>query len=193
MKSVCVFAGSKPGSGRRYQDAARALGRAIAGRGCDLVYGGGGVGLMGILADAAVEAGAKVTGVIPGALAERELAHPGPVELRVVRSMHERKSLMSDLSDAVVALPGGLGTLEELFEMLTWAQLGIHAKPCGLLNVSGYYDAMLAFLDHSVAEGFIDPVHRSLLLLDEDPGRLLDAMDAFILPPVTQWLDSKSS
>ena len=189
MKSICVFAGSKTGSEQLYEDAARGLGRAIAARGHTLVYGGGGVGLMAIAAETAMAAGGRVIGVIPGALVQREIAHEGLAELKVVRTMHERKAMMSELSDAVVALPGGLGTMDELFEMLTWAQLGIHAKPCGLLNVSGYYDALLALLDHMVDQGFLNPVHRSLLLVDDDAERLLDAMNSYRMPAVEQWLD----
>lgn len=189
MKSICVFAGSKTGVNRIYEDAARDLGRAVAGRGYALIYGGGSVGLMGIMAEAAMAGGARVIGVIPGALAQREVAHEDLAELRVVRTMHERKALMSELSDAVIALPGGLGTMDELFEMLTWAQLGIHAKPCGLLNVAGYYDTLLALLDHMIGQGFLDPVHRSLLLVDDDAGRLLDAMPGHRMPGVEKWLD----
>jgi uncharacterized protein (TIGR00730 family) len=189
MKSICVFAGSKMGDNRLYEDAARDLGRAIAARGQTLIYGGGSVGLMAVTAEAAMAGGGRVIGVIPGALAQREVAHENLAELRVVRTMHERKALMSELSDAVIALPGGLGTMDELFEMLTWAQLGIHAKPCGLLNVSGYYDTLLALLDHMVAENFLDPVHRSMLLVDDDAERLLDAMPKHKLPGVEKWLD----
>jgi uncharacterized protein (TIGR00730 family) len=189
MKSICLFAGSKTGANRLYEDAARDLGRAVAGRGYALIYGGGSVGLMGIAAEAAMAGGARVIGVIPGALAQREIAHEGLAELRVVRTMHERKALMSELSDAVIALPGGLGTMDELFEMLTWAQLGIHAKPCGLLNVAGYYDTLLALLDHMIGQGFLDPVHRSLLLVDDDAERLLDAMPGYRMPGVEKWLD----
>jgi uncharacterized protein (TIGR00730 family) len=189
MKSICLFAGSKTGANRLYEDAARDLGRAVAGRGYALIYGGGSVGLMGIAAEAAMAGGARVIGVIPGALAQREIAHEGLAELRVVRTMHERKALMSELSDAVIALPGGLGTMDELFEMLTWAQLGIHAKPCGLLNVAGYYDTLLALLDHMIGQGFLDAVHRSLLLVDDDAERLLDAMPGYRMPGVEKWLD----
>ena len=189
MKSICVFAGSKTGVNRLYEDAARDLGRAVAARGYSLIYGGGSVGLMAVAAEAAMARGGRVIGVIPGALAQREVAHEGLAELRVVRTMHERKALMSELSDAVIALPGGLGTMDELFEMLTWAQLGIHAKPCGLLNVSGYYDTLLALLDHMVEQGFLDPLHRSLLLVDDDAERLLDAMPEHKLPGVEKWLD----
>lgn len=187
IKAVCVFAGSRTGTSSVYAEAARDLGRAIAARGCTLVYGGGSIGLMGVVADAAIAGGATTIGVIPDELARREVAHAGLSELKVVRTMHERKAVMSDLCDAVIALPGGLGTLDELFEMLTWAQLGIHAKPCGLLNVAGYYDNLLAYLDHTVAEGFIRAEHRSLLVVGEEAGTLLETMHAFKMPAVEKW------
>jgi len=187
MQSVCVFAGSKTGGRPAYRNAARELGRAAAARGHTLVYGGGSVGLMGVIADAVLEEGGRIIGVIPEELQRREVAHAGLTELKVVRTMHERKALMASLSDAVIALPGGLGTLDELFEMLTWAQLGIHTKPCGLLNVAGYFDALLAYMDHTVSEGFIAAEHRSLLLVDDDAGRLLERMAEYRTPPVEPW------
>src|SRR3954449_13611628 len=155
MQRVCVFCGSKSGGRPVYADAARRLGAALAARGCELVFGAGHVGLMGVLADAVLAAGGRAVGVIPQALVDRELAHRGLTELHVVGTMHQRKALMADLSDAFVALPGGYGTGDELFEILTWAQLGIHAKPIGLLNVAGYFDAMLAWLDHMTREDFL--------------------------------------
>ena len=188
MQSVCVFCGSNPGARRAYAEAARGLGRTLAGRGMRLVYGGGAVGLMGTLADAALEAGGTVVGVIPGVLVEREIAHAGLTEIRVVHSMHERKYTMTELSDAFVALPGGVGTLEELFEVWTWSQLGLHAKPVGLLNVDGYFDALIAFLDHQTDERFMRGEHRDMLLVDTDPERLLERLADYRAPAVEKWI-----
>lgn len=182
MKRVCVFCGSRDGTRDQYVASARGMGQALARRGIGLVYGGGGIGLMGVLADAALSAGGDVIGVIPEALVAREVAHQGLGDLRVVASMHERKALMADLSDAFVALPGGLGTLEEFCEALTWAQLGIHRKPCGLLNVEGFFDPLLSFFDHAVRERFVSPDHRSLVVVEEDPERLLDALSRWEPP-----------
>ena len=176
MKAVCVFAGSSPGMRDDYAEAARSLARELAARGHALVYGGGNVGLMGILAQTAMDHGGRVIGVIPEALMKREVADYSISDLKIVNSMHERKALMSELSNGVIALPGGLGTLEELLEMLTWSQLGIHGKPVALFNVAGYYDPLLAFLDQAVTEGFIGSRHRGLLLTGTEPGPLLDAM-----------------
>src|SRR6186997_470126 len=170
---ICVFCGASPGNEARYVDAARAVGEGLAERGIGVVYGGGRVGLMGALADAALAAGGEVIGVIPQGLVDRELAHPGLTELRVVETLHERKAEMADLSDAFIALPGGLGTLEELTEVLSWAQLELHAKPVGILDVGGYFAALDAFLDHALAEGFVAERHRRLLLRDEDVDALL--------------------
>lgn len=189
MKRVCVFCGSSPGGNPNYRVAAQELGAALPRRGLGLVYGGGNVGLMGVLADAVLEAGGTVLGVIPRALAERELAHHGIQDLRIVGSMHERKALMADNADAFVALPGGLGTLDEFFEVLTWAQLGIHAKPCGLLNVAGYYDALNEFIATSVRERFVRPEHRDMILLDERPDALLDRMARWTAPRREKWID----
>lgn len=191
LRSVCVFAGSSTGARAGYADAARALGRELAARGCTLVYGGGNVGLMGILAQTVMDSGGRVIGVIPEALVRREVAHYAITELRVVDSMHERKALMSELSDGVIALPGGLGTLEELFEMLTWAQLGIHGKPVALFNAGGYYDALLGFLDRAVDEGFLRSKHRALLVTGSEPGKLLDVMNDWQTPITEHWLDSE--
>ena len=193
MNSVCVFAGSNSGSHGNYAEAARALGRELAARTCTLVYGGGNVGLMGVLAQTVMDQGGRVIGVIPEALMKREIAHYSITDLRVVGSMHERKALMSELSDGVVALPGGLGTLEELFEMLTWSQLGIHGKPVALLNASGYYDALLRFLDQAVDQGFLRPAHRGLLLTGTEPGPLLDAMNDWQTPITEHWLESSDT
>jgi uncharacterized protein (TIGR00730 family) len=189
MTRMCVFAGSSPRSRPPYTAAARALGRAIAGRGLGLVYGGARIGLMGAVADAALAAGGHVTGVIPEALVAKEVAHAGLSDLRVVSSMHERKATMAELADAFVALPGGWGTLEELFEVLTWAQLGLHAKPCGLLNVDGYFDGLLAFVDHSIAERFVRPENRAMVLAAADPEALLDLCDAYVPQAVEKWID----
>lgn len=189
MHSICVFAGSNDGARSLYRDAAADLGMAIAERGWRLVYGGGRVGLMGVLADAALAAGGEVVGVIPEALLRKEVGHGALTDLRVVQTMHQRKALMSELSDAVVALPGGLGTLEELFEILTWAQLGIHAKPCGVLNAGGYYDDLLQFLDRTVTEGFVRPEHRAMILAAREPAPLLEEMIAYTPQYTAKWMD----
>jgi uncharacterized protein (TIGR00730 family) len=178
LRRIAVFCGASAGGSPLYQEAARAVGRSLARRGIGLVYGGGHVGLMGVLADACLSAGGTVIGVIPQALADKEVAHTGLTELRVVDSMHERKAMMAELCDAFMALPGGYGTWDELFEALTWSQLEIHFKTCGLLNVNGYYDSMIAMVDHAVAAGFIRQTHRDLLLADTDFERLLDRLQA---------------
>ena len=178
MRSVCVFCGSNTGTGAAYSDAARALARAIARVGLRLVYGGGNIGLMGVLADAALAAGVHVTGVAPGPLLEREVVHRELSELHVVGSMHERKAKMAELSDAFVALPGGYGTLDEVSEMLTWRQLGLHAGPVGLINVDGYYDQLLAFLDRAVADGFVRRPHRESLCVGRSLAEVLEALEA---------------
>ena len=178
MRSVCVFCGSAMGASPVYRELAVRLGQAIAARGMTLVYGGASVGLMGVVADAALAAGGQVIGVIPTALVHRELAHLGLQDLRIVASMHERKNLMAALSDAFVALPGGVGTLDEVFEMLTWTQLGIHAKPCALLDVDGYFDHLVGFVDHAVKEGFVHRACRDSLLVGTDVERVLDGCAA---------------
>jgi uncharacterized protein (TIGR00730 family) len=193
MTSVCVFCGSSPGASPRYLAAARALGETIAGRGLGLVYGGASVGLMGAVADAALAAGGAVTGVIPGALEAKELAHRGLTRLEVVGSMHERKARMAELSGAFVALPGGMGTLEELAEILTWAQLGLHRKAVGVLDVAGYWRPLLAFFDHAVEERFLRPEHRRMLLSAEEPGALLDALGAYVPTAQEKWIDRRQS
>jgi uncharacterized protein (TIGR00730 family) len=179
LKRICVFCGSSVGTRPAYATAARELGRTLAERGLGIVFGGGKVGLMGVLADAALAAGGEAIGVIPEALVAREIAHNGLTKLHVVRSMHERKTLMADLADAFIALPGGYGTFEEFFEAVTWTQLGIHKKPCGLLNVDGYYDALLALLDRAVGEGFVRAANRSLVLDAPDVSGLLDKLESF--------------
>ena len=188
-KRICVFAGSSPGRQPQYVEAAQQLGEELCARGYDLVYGGGRVGLMGTVADSVLGNGGQVIGVIPEALAEKEVAHRGLTDLRVVTSMHERKALMAELSTAFIALPGGLGTLEELFEVLTWVQLGIHTKPCGLVNVGGYFNGLLEFISHAVEERFLKPDHQSMILVDSDIKALLDAVEAFVPPIVEKWLD----
>jgi hypothetical protein len=193
MKRICVFCGSSPGYDPRYLEAARDMGRLVAGRGLGLVYGGGSVGLMGAVADAALAAGGEVIGVIPEVLQIRELAHRSLTRLHVVGSMHERKALMAELSDGFVALPGGMGTLEELAEVLTWAQLGLHARPVGLLDVAGYYQPLADFLDRAVSAGFLRPAHRALLLVGHEPGTLLDRFAAWRGPALEKVIDRASS
>jgi uncharacterized protein (TIGR00730 family) len=173
-RAICVFCGASAGAKPAYLAAARAVGMALAGRGIEVVYGGSRVGLMGAVADAALAAGGRVTGVIPLALVERELAHTGLTDLRIVTTLHERKALMAELSDAFLALPGGLGTLEELAEVLSWAQLGLHAKPIAALDVEGYFDGLAGYLNHATAEGFIGPDQRGLLAVETDLDALLD-------------------
>jgi uncharacterized protein (TIGR00730 family) len=193
VKRICVFAGSSAGSRPGYRAAAEDLGRALGMRGLGLVYGGARVGLMGAVADAALASRAHVTGVIPRALVAKEIAHTGLTDLRVVSSMHERKALMADLADGFVALPGGWGTLDEFFEILTWGQLGLHRKPCGLLNVEGYFDGLLAFVEHSIAEGFLRREFAGTIRASSSPDELLDQLDSQRLPAVDKWLDRSSS
>jgi uncharacterized protein (TIGR00730 family) len=193
LRRLCVYAGSNTGRRTEYTEAAAALARAMAARGIGLVYGGGRVGLMGVLADAILADGGEAIGVIPQALMDRELGHPGLTQLRVVASMHERKALMAELADGFVAVPGGIGTLEELIEVYTWSQLGIHAKPCGVFDVAGFYTGLSAFLDHMVEEGFLLGAHRSTMLSASDPGTLLDRLEAFQPVRVSKWLDLERS
>jgi uncharacterized protein (TIGR00730 family) len=189
VRRICVYAASNPGTDPAYADAARSLGAALAERDIAIVYGGGKVGLMGVTADAALAAGGEVIGVMPQALIDREIGHTGLSELRVVDSMHERKALMAELADAFIALPGGIGTLEELIEVYTWSQLGIHDKACGVLNVNGYYDALAAFLDHAVTAGFLRPQHRAVLTVADTPEELLESFAAYRAPTVRKWLE----
>jgi uncharacterized protein (TIGR00730 family) len=189
MKRICVFCGSSRGADSGYVDVARRLGAILAERGLSLVYGGGNIGLMGELADAVLTGGGRVVGVIPEALEARELAHTGVQDLRVVGSMHERKALMADLADAFIALPGGLGTLEEFCEIITWAQLGIHDKPCGLLNARDFFQSLIAFLDHAVTEGFLRPEHRALVFVESEPEVLLERFETYRAPKREKWID----
>jgi uncharacterized protein (TIGR00730 family) len=184
----CVFCGSSTGLNPAFAESARALGAELARRGIGVVYGGGNVGLMGVLADAALGAGGEVIGVIPRGLVARELAHGDITKLHVVGSMHERKALMARLSDAFIALPGGFGTLEEFCEAVTWTQLGVHAKPCGLLNVDGFYDALLAFFSHALGEQFLRPTHSEIVVSDADPLTLIDRLQAWTPPAVARWV-----
>ncbi len=190
LKSLCVYCGSSAGRDPAYAEAARALAAAMVARGIRLVYGGASVGIMGAVADEVLRLGGEAVGVIPQALMRKELAHAGLSEMHVTPSMHARKMMMAELSDAFVALPGGIGTFEELFEVWTWAQLGFHDKPCGLLNAAGYYDALIAFLDHAADEQFVRPVHRGMLVVDTDPAALLDRFAAYRAPVLPKWVDS---
>jgi uncharacterized protein (TIGR00730 family) len=186
---LCIFCGSSPGARPDYAAATEELAQLLARRGIGVVYGGASVGLMGLLADSALAAGGEVVGVIPAALEAKEIAHTGLTDLHVVGSMHERKALMAELSDGFIALPGGSGTLEELFEVFTWSQLGLHRKACALLNVAGYYDGLEAFLDHAVRERFLRAEHRAMLLCEDTPPAVLDALERFEAPAVDKWLD----
>jgi uncharacterized protein (TIGR00730 family) len=189
VKRVLVFCGSSPGRLPEYSDAAAELGRLLAERGLEVVYGGASVGLMGAVADSALAAGGTVIGVIPNRLIESEIAHAGLSELHVVETMHERKALMADLSGAVIALPGGSGTLDELFEMLTWSQLGLHRKPLGMLDVAGYWQPLLRFLEHAVTERFLRAEHLGMLLVESSAPALLDRLASYEHPALDKWLD----
>lgn len=189
MTRVCVFSGSSAGARPEYRAAAVALGEALTSRRIGLVYGGAKVGLMGVVADTVLAGGGDVTGVIPRALVEKEVAHEGLSDLRVVGSMHERKALMADLSDGFIALPGGWGTLEELFEVLTWAQLGLHQKPCGLLNVAGYFDGLRQFTGHAVTEGFLRSEYLSLMAVETAPEALLARFEAHQPLSLPKWIE----
>ncbi len=188
FQRICVFCGSNLGNGPAYRAAAERLGTLLVERHIELVYGGGNIGLMGVLADTVLRLGGRVTGVIPESLMGREVGHRGLTDLRVVRSMHGRKALMSDLSDGFIALPGGFGTLEEFCEVVTWSQLGLQSKPCGLLNVENYYAPLLELFDHAVREGFLSQPSRQLVLDDENPERLLEKMAEFRPEPSTKWI-----
>lgn len=188
MKRIGVFCGSNNGHAQVYGDAARRLGRVLVERGLGLVYGGANVGTMRELADSVLEAGGEVVGVIPEALVAKEIAHTSVTKLRVVSTMHERKALIAELSDGFVSLPGGFGTLDELFEVVTWAQLGLHSKPCGLLDVDGFFGALIEHLDRSVERGFLKREHRSLVLVDDSPERLLDRFETYQPPQTGKWI-----
>jgi uncharacterized protein (TIGR00730 family) len=194
MQRICVFCGASPGARPEYAEAATEFARLLVSKRIGVVFGGGGVGLMGVLADAVLAEGGEITGVIPRALVDREIAHRDVADMRVVGSMHERKALMAELSDAFVALPGGVGTLEELFEVYTWAQLGLHRKACALLNVAGYYDGIAGFLAHAVQERFLRVEHLEVLMVETDPEALLDRLRAFdpdaVLP---KWIDREET
>jgi uncharacterized protein (TIGR00730 family) len=192
MRRICVFCGSSPGSRPEYGDAAEEIGNELVRRNIGLVYGGGNVGLMGRVADAVLKAGGEAQGVIPENFMAREIGHKGLTKLHVVRSMHERKALMADLSNAFVALPGGFGTLEEFCEVLTWSQLGLHAKPCGILNVLGYYSPLLAMFDHAVEERFLKPENRAFVLARKSPADLLQALEEWRPVLVEKWLDRET-
>lgn len=189
LRRVCVFCGSSAGEDPRYLDAASEMGRALVERGLHLVYGGSRLGLMGRLADTVMDGGGRVVGVIPEALVEREVAHRGVSELRVVSSMHDRKAAMEELADAFVALPGGLGTLEELCEILTWGQLGLHRKPCGVLDTAAYFRPLAELLDHMVKEGFLASSNRRMLLVERSAEALLEGLEAYVPPSVPRWID----
>ena len=189
MKRICVYCGSSSGKRSSYLQAADNLAAELVKRRIGLVYGGASVGVMGQVADAVLAAGGEVTGVIPQMLVDKEVAHNSLSELKIVSSMHDRKATMAELSDGFIALPGGLGTLEELFEILTWSQLGLHRKPCALLNVTGYYDHLAAFIDHAVTEQFIKPAHRELLIIGDQPDLLLQRMALFRSPPAEKWIE----
>jgi uncharacterized protein (TIGR00730 family) len=191
MKSVCVFCGSNPGNDEVYGAGARAMGAEIARRGLVLVYGGGAVGLMGIVANAALEAGGEVHGIIPRALREKEIGHNGLTRLEVVDTMHTRKARMAELSDGFVAMPGGIGTFEEIFEIWTWGQLGIHTKPLGFLNIAGFYDPLAAFLDNTVEAGFLKQSHRAMAMTDTEPATLLDRMEQYVPSATFKWVEKE--
>jgi uncharacterized protein (TIGR00730 family) len=194
MRRICVFCGASPGARTEYTQATMELARLLVGDGIGVVYGGGGVGLMGALADAVIAEGGEIIGVIPGALVDREIAHRDVPDMRVVGSMHERKAEMAELADAFIALPGGIGTLEELFEVYTWAQLGLHHKPCALLNVAGYYDGVAGFLAHAVEERFLRHEHHEMLMVESEPGLLIERLRKFepdaALP---KWIDREET
>ena len=193
MKRLCVYCGSSSGRQPEYAQVARQLARAMVSRNIGLVYGGASVGIMGEIANAVLEEDGDVIGIIPKGLFKKEVAHTGITKLREVDSMHERKSLMANLSDGFIALPGGLGTLEEIFEIITWSQLGMHRKPCGLLNVSHYYDKLISFLGHAVSENFIKAAHHSTILVDQCPDALLEKFEVYKAPESIKWIDRKST
>ncbi|WP_432734814.1 TIGR00730 family Rossman fold protein [Maridesulfovibrio sp. FT414] len=189
MKSICIFLGANPGNDPKYAAAARNMGRELASRKIRTVYGGSNMGLMGILAESALEAGGEVVGVIPESLVKKEVAHFGLTELHVTDSMHERKALMAELSDGFIALPGGIGTMDEIFEIFTWAQLGFHSKPCGLLNIDGYYDRLMHFLNGVVEEGFLREAHKDMLISADTPAGIIEAFHGYVAPTLSKWTE----
>lgn len=193
IRSLCVFCGSREGEDPAYQEEAQNLGRLLAKKDISLIYGGGKIGLMGLIADSVLMDGGEVIGVIPEALYDREVGHDGVTSLHIVQTMHQRKDKMAQLADGFIALPGGMGTLEELCEILTWAQLGIHHKPCGLLNVNGYFDFLLKFFDQMVDQGFLESQYLSLFVVDNTAEGLLEKLEAFTPLVVPQWLDSSKT
>jgi uncharacterized protein (TIGR00730 family) len=191
IKKLCVFCGSSAGNRPIYRDTAEQLGRHLAGSGITLVFGGGRVGLMGVLADSILQSGGEVIGVMPRPLAEKEIAHSSLTQLHIVETMHERKALMADLADAFVLLPGGFGSWEEFCEVVTWLQLGMHRKPCGILNIAGYYDSLLALTAHAVAEGFLGPAHKEMVIVQDSVEQLLSELNTAPLPSVAKWVSSR--
>ena len=191
MKRICVYCGSSIGKRPEYATAAKALGKALVDRNIGLVYGGASVGIMGLIANTVLELGGEVIGIIPQAIADKEIAHTGLTELKVVANMHERKAMMADYSDGFIALPGGMGTLEELFEVLTWAQLGFHQKPCGVLNVDGYYDHLIAFLEHAVDQEYLKSQHFGMLQTAKEPDALLELLSSYQAPVDGKWITRK--
>jgi len=189
VQRICVYCGSSPGERPVYAEAARALAGELASRGVDAVYGGSCKGIMGVLADALLAAGGKVYGVMPHSLVRKEVGHAGLTELHMTETMHERKGLMADMADGFIAMPGGFGTLEEIIEILTWGQLGFHDKPCGLLNVDGYFDRLLAYLRHAEQEGFVKSAHLEMLMVESEPAALLDRFTGYVPPAVAKWRD----
>lgn len=193
IKKLCVYCGSSTGSNNEFAEGARELARTLLENNIELVYGGASIGMMGVLADAVLNGGGKVTGIIPEDLMSKEVAHSKITELRVVASMHERKALMADISDGFVALPGGIGTIEEIFEIFTWAQLGFHRKPVGFLNINGYFDPLIRFLDQAVEEQFFSPLHRSILIVEREPDILLQKFSTYVSPVTKKWIDREST
>ena len=191
MKSLCVYCGASPGHSPAYTIAAKQLAVTLVNQDIALVYGGGNVGLMGVIADEVLALGGKVTGVIPQALVDKEVGHTGLTQLHIVDNMHQRKAIMAELSDGFIAMPGGIGTLEELFEVMTWAQLGFHQKPIGLLNVSGFYDGLLHFLDHTRQQGFLRASHLDILLSSPEPNDLLQQLKTYLPVTTRKWVDDK--
>lgn len=187
LRNICVYCGSNAGGREDYADSAKKLAAELVARDLGLIYGGSSTGIMGVLADAVLEAGGQVRGIMPRALVHKEIAHGGLTELRVTGTMHERKAMMAEMSDGFIALPGGFGTLEEIVEILTWGQLQLHEKPCGLLNVADYYDHLLRFVAHAQEEGFLDPQHKEMLLVANDPSELLDKFESYRAPKVKKW------